>query len=172
MEAEGFGLNVQVFDVHNFSEDFILPYKERILPYDGKKDIESEKADISEKDKSEIKKVRLILVAEDTDSNFALVSILLRKEYRVLRAMNGVEAVKLHAEKHPDLVLMDIQMPELNGLDATRLIRKVDQEVPIIALTAFAFESDRRAFMEAGGSDYMSKPIDPDELRNLVRQLI
>jgi len=128
--------------------------------------------DALEKDKSKVKKLHLILVAEDTDSNFALVSILLRKEYRILRAMNGLEAVKLHAEMHPDLVLMDIQMPELNGLDATRLIRKVDQKVPIIALTAFAFESDRRAFMEAGGSDYMSKPINPDELRNLVRQLI
>ena len=86
---------------------------------------------------------RTILVAEDTDSNFALVSIILRKEYLLLRAVNGIEAVKLHAKVNPDLILMDIQMPELNGLDATRLIREADKKVPIIAITAFAFESDK-----------------------------
>lgn len=111
---------------------------------------------------------RTILVAEDTDSNYALVSIILRRNYNLVRAINGVEAVKLHMELHPDLILMDIQMPEMNGLDATRIIRETDPQVPIIAITAFAFESDKQAFMDAGGSDYMVKPIDPEELKMLV----
>jgi len=114
----------------------------------------------------------IILVAEDTDSNFTLVSILLKKEYTIFRAMNGEEAVKLHKELHPDLILMDIQMPVLNGLDATRMIREGDPKIPIIALTAFAFESDKQAFMQVGGSMYMSKPIDPDELKRLVKENI
>jgi len=113
-----------------------------------------------------------ILVAEDTDSNFTLVSILLRKEYMIFRAMNGEEAVRLHHELHPDLILMDIQMPVLNGLDATKMIRECDPKIPIIALTAFAFESDKQAFMQVGGSMYMSKPIDPDELKRLVKENI
>jgi len=116
--------------------------------------------------------LRTILIAEDTDSNFVLVSILLRKEYNLVRAMNGIEAVQLHQDVNPDLILMDIQMPELNGLDATRQIRIVDKAIPIIALTAFAFESDRQAFMEVGGTDYMSKPIDPNELRKLVKSYV
>jgi len=115
---------------------------------------------------------KTILVAEDTDSNFALISILLRKEYNIIRALNGKEAVQLYLDVHPDLILMDIQMPVLNGLDATRKIRESDKIIPIIALTAFAFDSDKRAFMDAGGSLYMSKPIDGYELKSIVRQNI
>src|SRR5665647_2159287 len=80
-----------------------------------------------------------ILVAEDIDSNFALVNILLRKDFNIVRAYNGVEAVRLYQEIHPSLILMDIQMPEMNGLEATRLIRQLDATIPIVALTAFAF---------------------------------
>jgi len=171
MKTKEFDLTFQVFDIRKLLEDLALSFKNLFLSDDGKQIFESEKIDVLGKDKPNIKKSRIILVAEDTDSNYSLVSIILRKEYDIVRAMNGIEAVRLHAEVHPDLILMDIQMPELNGLDATRLIRKVDQEVPIIALTAYAFESERLAFMEAGGSGYISKPINPDELRNLVRKI-
>ena len=170
METKKINLNFQVFYLHMLLEDSFFPYKEKVLSCDDKKNIVGDEVNVLEKENLDVKKSPIILVAEDTDSNFTLVSILLRKEYQIVRAKNGVEAVKLHAEVHPDLVLMDIQMPELNGLDATRLIREVDQKVPIIALTAYAFESDRLAFMETGGSDYMSKPINPDELRKLVKR--
>jgi CheY-like chemotaxis protein len=115
---------------------------------------------------------KTILVAEDTDSNYALVYLLLRKDYRVLRALNGVEVTTLFEQIHPDLILMDIQMPELNGLDATLMIRKKDKEIPIVALTAFAFDSDRQAFMDAGGTDYIVKPLDSENLKSIVRKLI
>ena len=117
-------------------------------------------------------KVHTILVAEDIDSNFALVDILLRKEFNIVRARNGIEAVRLFEEVNPSLILMDIQMPEMNGLDATRIIRKMNSNIPIVALTAFAFNSDRIAFLDAGGSDYVVKPIDPMQLKEKVKAIL
>jgi two-component system, cell cycle response regulator DivK len=116
--------------------------------------------------------IKTILVAEDTDSNFALVSVLLRKDYEIIRAMNGEEAIQLYLDVHPDLILMDIQMPVLNGFDATRKIRALDKNIPIIALTAFAFDSDKKTFIDAGGSSYMPKPIDTYALKALIREYI
>jgi DNA-binding response OmpR family regulator len=67
---------------------------------------------------------------------------------------------------------MDIQMPELNGLEATKIIRAMDEQIPILALTAFAFNSDRVEFLEAGGSDYIIKPIDPMQLRAKIKGIL
>ena len=78
---------------------------------------------ISERSGQQIKKK--ILVAEDEDSNYELVKIVLQKRYRLIRAHNGIEAVTLNEEEHPDLILMDIRMPGMNGLDATRIIKEV-----------------------------------------------
>lgn len=114
----------------------------------------------------------IILVAEDIDSNFVLVDILLRKDYKIVRANNGLEAVRLFQEIHPCLVLMDIQMPVMNGLDATRMIRSLDSKIPILALTAFAFDSDREEFMGAGGTDYIVKPLDPPQLKSKVKEYV
>lgn len=116
--------------------------------------------------------LKKILVAEDTDSNFALVSILLKREYNIVRARNGKEAIQLYSEEQPDLILMDIQMPVLNGLEATVAIRDLDPVIPIIALTAFAFDSDKMKFMNVGGSGYLSKPIDSEELKKMIRSFI
>ena len=130
------------------------------------------KISLSESDMKSNEKLHTILVAEDIDSNFALVDIMLRKEFNIVRASNGNEAVHLFEELHPSLILMDIQMPEMNGLDATRIIREMDSNIPIIALTAFAFNSDRIEFMEAGGSDYVVKPIDPMNLKEKVKAIL
>jgi len=130
------------------------------------------KISLSESDMKSNEKMHTILVAEDIDSNFALVDIMLRKEFNIVRASNGNEAVHLFEELHPSLILMDIQMPEMNGLDATRIIREMDSNIPIIALTAFAFNSDRIEFMEAGGSDYVVKPIDPMNLKEKVKAIL
>lgn len=113
-----------------------------------------------------------ILVAEDIDSNFALVNILLRKEFNIVRAINGSEAIRLFEEVNPSLILMDIQMPVMNGLEATRIIRKMNDAIPIVALTAFAFNSDRDEFLEAGGSNYIVKPIDPMQLKEMVKSIL
>ena len=112
--------------------------------------------------------MKKILVAEDTDSNFLLLSIILRKEYNVVRAVNGEEAIKMYKEENPDMILMDIKMPIMDGLTATMEIRKIDKNIPIIALTANAYDSDREKAYEAGCNNYMAKPIMTNKLREMV----
>ena len=111
---------------------------------------------------------KTILVAEDEDSNFELVKIVLHKRYRLIRAHNGIEAVTLNEEEHPDLILMDIRMPEMNGLDATRIIKEVDTDTPIIALSAYAFEENIRDAKNAGCDEFMAKPFKVENLIELV----
>lgn len=100
-----------------------------------------------------------ILIAEDTDSNFDLLNAILGRKYRLVRAKDGMEAVTMYDEVNPDLILMDIKMPNLDGLEATRIIRQLSAEVPIIAQSAYAYEHDRNAAEEAGCNDFISKPI-------------
>ena len=114
----------------------------------------------------------LLLVAEDTDSNYLLISLLLRRDYEIIRACDGEEAVRRCAERRPDAVLMDVRMPVMDGLEATRRIRRTDGQVPIVAVTAFAYEQDRQRALEAGCSDYLSKPVSATRLRELLRTLV
>ena len=113
-----------------------------------------------------------ILIAEDTDSNYLLLSIILRKKYRLVRAFNGEEAMELFKSEKPDLILMDIKMPVMDGLTATREIRKIDTNIPIVALTANAFDSDRQKSQDAGCTDYMSKPIIASDLIALLEKYL
>ena len=112
--------------------------------------------------------MKKILVAEDTDSNFLLLSIILRKEYEVIRAVNGEEAISKFKEVNPDMILMDINMPIMDGLIATKEIRKIDTNIPIIALTANAYDSDKEKAYEAGCNNYMAKPIMTNKLREMI----
>mgnify|MGYP000584631419 FL=1 len=111
-----------------------------------------------------------VLVAEDTDSNYLLVYTLLKKEYDVKRACNGLEAIEMYESYHPDIILMDMKMPEMDGFAATKQIRERDKEIPIIAVTAFAFDQDRQKAIQAGCNDYMSKPISRDILKEMIRK--
>ncbi len=110
----------------------------------------------------------LILVAEDIDSNFMLIEALLRKDYRLERAYNGREAIELFAAEKPDMILMDMKMPEMDGLEATTIIRQSDVNVPIVALTAFAFDSDRELALSVGCSDFLTKPVSGPDLRKMI----
>ena len=115
---------------------------------------------------------KLILVAEDEDSNFELVKIVLAKRYRLLRAKNGIEAVTFCEDEKPDLVLMDIRMPDMNGLDATRIIKEVNHDIPIIALSAYAFDENIREAKAAGCDDFMAKPFRVEDLIDLVSKYL
>jgi len=115
---------------------------------------------------------KTILVAEDEDSNYELVRIVLQKRYRLLRAHNGIEAVTINEEEKPDLILMDIRMPEMNGLDATRIIKEVDSETPVIALSAYAFEENIREAKNAGCDEFMAKPFKVENLIELVKKYL
>ena len=109
-----------------------------------------------------------ILIAEDTDSNYDLLNAILSKQYRLVRANDGMEAVLLYDEVKPDLILMDIKMPNLDGLEATKIIRELSATVPIIAQSAFAYEHDVKAAMEAGCNDFIAKPIAQSKLKEVI----
>lgn len=111
-----------------------------------------------------------ILIAEDTDSNYDLLNAILSKQYRLVRANDGMEAVLLYDEVKPDLILMDIKMPNLDGLEATKIIRELSATVPIIAQSAFAYEHDVKAAMEAGCNDFIAKPIAQSKLKEVINK--
>ena len=113
-----------------------------------------------------------ILIAEDTDSNFDLLNAILGRKYHLVRAKDGMEAVTMYDEVNPDLILMDIKMPNLDGLEATRIIRQLSAEVPIIAQSAYAYEHDRNAAEEAGCNDFISKPIAQEKLKEKIKKFI
>ena len=108
--------------------------------------------------------MKTILVAEDEESNYELVRIVLQRRYRLLRAHNGIEAVTMNEDEHPDLILMDIRMPEMDGLDATRIIKEVNQTTPVLALTAYAFEEHIKEAKAAGCASFMAKPFRVEDL--------
>jgi CheY-like chemotaxis protein len=112
------------------------------------------------------------LVAEDEDSNYELVRIVLAKRYRLLRAHNGIEAVTLCEDEHPDLILMDIRMPDMNGLDATRIIKEVNHEIPIVALSAYAFDENIREARVAGCDEFLAKPFKVEDLLDTVSKYV
>lgn len=109
-----------------------------------------------------------LLVAEDNDSNYLLISKILDKSYKLIRAVNGKEAVELHKQIHPDLILMDIKMPEMDGITATRLIRQNDTVTPILALTAHAFEENKEEALLAGCNGFLTKPVSITELKKAI----
>lgn len=110
----------------------------------------------------------LILVAEDIDSNYLLIEALLKKDYRLVRAHNGSEAIELFNAETPDLILMDMKMPGISGIDTTTLLRKTGTQVPIVALTAFAYADDKSLAFDGGCNDFLTKPVSPPELRRVV----
>ena len=110
-----------------------------------------------------------ILVVEDNDENWDMIARRLeRRGYRVVRAADGQEAVEMAARERPDLILMDVSLPVMDGPEATRRIRARAQTIPIIALTAHAMSGDRDRALQAGCDDYHAKPV---ELPRLLAQM-
>ena len=115
-----------------------------------------------------------ILIAEDEETNYFYLETVLKRTGAILfRARNGDEAVKVCKDQPTiDLVLMDIKMPELNGLDATRLMREFNASLPIIAQTAYALVGERNKCLSAGCNDYISKPINRESLLKMITSFI
>jgi two-component system cell cycle response regulator DivK len=114
-----------------------------------------------------------ILVVEDNEKNMTLVrDILLATGYAPIEASSGEAALALAAEEHPALVLMDIQLPDLDGAEALRRLRSDERTaaIPVLALTAQAMQGDRERFLAAGFDGYLSKPIDVGELIATVQR--
>ena len=112
----------------------------------------------------------LILVAEDDDSSFKLIKAIIGKKCDIQWAKNGEEIVALFKEygNEAKAILMDIKMPVMNGLDATKIIREENKEIPIIMQTAYAFSSDKENAMNAGASEVLVKPITLSILRGTL----
>ena len=109
--------------------------------------------------------MKRILVVEDNETNLYLIRFILEKGgYEVIEAREGTVGVELAIKEKPDLVIMDIQLPDINGLEATKRIRAsgADGEIPIIALTSFAMAGDRERALAAGCTGYIEKPINPE----------
>lgn len=113
---------------------------------------------------------KTILIAEDIDSNYLLVKAILGKTYNLVRALNGIEAVDLFKEHNPDMIFMDIKMPKMSGVEATKKIREISRDIPIIALTAYAYDSDRDLAMEVGCNDFITKPLDRITLIEMAKK--
>ena len=116
--------------------------------------------------------MKRILIAEDNDSNFILMTYILKKYYQYERALNGQEAVEMVEKGNYDIILMDIKMPVMDGLEATAKIKEKHPELPIIALTANAFDSDRQLAMEAGCDDFLSKPVSSEKCLKAIEAKI
>ena len=115
-----------------------------------------------------VQQIKKILVAEDVESNFILLKNLIGREYTLLWAKDGVEAIEMYKQYQPDLILMDVKMPRMDGLEATHIIRSYSKEIPIIALTAYAFGTDKEQALEMGCNDYVTKPISERSLRKAL----
>lgn len=117
----------------------------------------------------------LILVVDDSADNVALISLDLQQQgYRVVTAANGEDAIAVATQMSPNLILMDINLPNLDGLAATRRIREHDalRDVPVVAITAFGTEGFQRAAYDAGVLGYLTKPIDFDRMHQLIARLL
>ena len=116
--------------------------------------------------------MKKILIAEDNDSNFVLMSYILKKHYQFERAKNGQEAVEMVDKGQYDIVLMDIKMPIMDGLEATKAIKERHPDLPIVALTANAFDSDRQLAIEAGCDDFLSKPVSSEACLETIKRFV
>ena len=118
---------------------------------------------------------KTILYVEDNELNRKIVRDLLKRTtYRLIEAHDGEAGLAMALERRPDLILMDIQLPKISGLDATRKLRAVPatSTTPIIAITSFALSGDDRQAIEAGATAYLAKPYSPFELLSLIRKVL
>ena len=116
-----------------------------------------------------------ILVVEDNPQNMKLIELLLRsKSYILLKAYNGEEALDTAIREEPDLIVMDMQLPKVSGVEVTKRLRQmpVFSHTPIIALTAYAMKGDKERFLEAGCNAYLSKPISTRQLPVIIERML
>jgi len=125
-------------------------------------------------DKLDTTACKTILIAEDDYNNYLFINILLTKNgFNTIHAINGKEAVEIiKSGVKVDLIIMDIKMPEMDGYEATQIIKKLNPDLPIISLTAYALPEDREKSLDAGCVDYLTKPVSLESLINIVKKYI
>ena len=120
------------------------------------------------------REMKKILIVEDIEWNRDLLAQILEEDYEVVEAEDGAKGLEAARQERPDLIIMDISLPEINGWDLAPMIRESEgiEDVPIIAATAHAMAGDEARCREVGCNDYVSKPIDEDELMEKIEALI
>jgi two-component system cell cycle response regulator DivK len=116
--------------------------------------------------------LKTILIVEDTELNIDLLTQILEDEYNIIVAKDGVEGVSMTEINKPDLVLMDISLPIMDGYEATRNIRKTFQALPIIGLSAHAMQGDPEKARAAGCNEYLTKPVDEELLLKKLKEYL
>lgn len=116
--------------------------------------------------------MKTILIVEDTELNIDLLTQLLEDDFNILIARDGAQGVALTEQNRPDLVLMDISLPVMDGFEATRLIRKAFPCLPVIGLSAHAMQGDEQRARAAGCTDYLTKPVDEDLLFKKLKEYL
>ena len=178
-EGSGLGLSISKAFVEMLGGDIRVVSEEGVgsefyfsIPHktDKKKTVVPKTKAIEQNEINKLDKKLMILVAEDENLNFSYLETILSPLCKeILHAKNGKEVVKIHKENPDiDIILMDIKMPEMNGYEATRRIREFDNEIPIIAQTAFARSSDRKKALDVGCDDFISKPILKNKLFEMI----
>lgn len=116
--------------------------------------------------------MKTVMIAEDNDSNYMLMTYILKHNYSVVRARNGQEAIDMAEKGGVDLILMDLKMPVCDGLEATCRIKSMMPDIPIVMLTANAFDTDRRKAMDVGCDEFLSKPVNRDKCLSVIARFI
>ena len=116
--------------------------------------------------------VTILIVDDSPTETHILKGILERAGYRVITAENGERGVSSAIESTPSLILMDVKMPKMNGIDATKEIKKLNPAITVIAQTAYAFSTERDEILAAGCSDYISKPVPKEKLLALIEKYL
>lgn len=116
--------------------------------------------------------MKTVLIVEDVELNIDLLTQILEEDYNLLVAKNGAEGVALAEQEEPDLVLMDISLPVMDGYEAARSIRKTFPSLPVIGLSAHAMQGDAEKAIAAGCTDYLTKPVDEDLLIRKLKEYL
>lgn len=118
--------------------------------------------------------MKRVLVIEDNEDNMKLITLILEKNgYGTIRAENGKTGIELALKEKPDFILLDIQLPDMDGTEVLKELRKseINGDIPIIAITSYAMSGDRSRLIEAGCTGYLEKPIDPVTIMNQIQEI-
>lgn len=117
---------------------------------------------------------RVLIIEDNEDNLYMLKFILLQNNIKTIEATTGREGYEIALKEKPDLILMDIQLPDINGIEVTKMIRnsEIGSSIPIMAISSYAMLSDKQKAIEAGCNGYISKPIDPENIMNQINKFL
>lgn len=119
--------------------------------------------------------MKKVLIIEDNEDNLYMMKFILSaNNIETVEARTGIDGYSIAIKEKPDLILMDIQLPDVNGIEVTKMIRSsiIGNSIPIIAISSYAMITDKKNAIEAGCNEYISKPIDPENIMNIINKFL